>query len=365
MGKFDFKKKQATPEWLTSILVKNGFLSKGEVSSIEQEIETTLSDIANASTFFSLKVNYSQESLGHLPSKILMKMMKPIFYDITQKEIDFYDDAMNTKVPLPLLTCYGTEKSPDIKQGYLLLENLTQTHHPIQAMLSLSQNQIEDAIKEAIAEAITVLAKVHAYWWNHSNFGESTSETHSGEGVRNAIRALENLYPQFADFLGDDLSEKRRKVYDLVFEKLPVLLGSRLSSTKRLTLLHGDAHLGNFLFPNHKNEGQCILLDWQNWEIGWGVKDLSYMITLNMSPEDRRTAERPILKFYLEELQKQQIDYIWEELETDYRICVIYNLLIPVMQYFVHVSSSIWRPNIERGFDAFEDLDCLELLRTV
>lgn len=353
MDKFDFKKKQATPEWLTSVLLENGFLSKGEVTSIEQEI--TLSGAGAASTFFSLKINYSQESLGNLPSNIIMKMMKPIFYDITHKEIDFYDDAMNTKVPLPLLTCYGTEKSPETKQGCLLLEDLTSTHHPIQGV---TQDQGEAAIKAAI----TVLAKVHAYWWNHSSFGESTSETHSEEGVRNAILQLEKLYPQFADFLGDGLSEKRKKTYDLVFEKLPELLGSRLSSTKRLTLIHGDAHLGNFLFPNQKGEGQCILLDWQNWETGWGARDLSYMIALNMPPEIRQMVEKPILKFYLEEIQKQQIDYIWKGLQTDYRICVISNLLIPVGQYFAKVSSSIWRPNIERGFAAFEDLDCLELL---
>ena len=81
MDKFDFEKKQATPEWLTSILVKNGFLSKGKVSSIEQEISKSFGSTIT-STFFSLKVNYSQESLGLLPSKILIKMINPEFYDI-------------------------------------------------------------------------------------------------------------------------------------------------------------------------------------------------------------------------------------------------------------------------------------------
>ncbi len=217
MDKFDFEKKQATPEWLTAVLLKNGFLSKGEVISIEQEI--TLSGAGAASTFFSLKINYSQESLGNPPSNIIMKMMKPEFYDITHKEIDFYDDAMNTKVPLPLLTCYGTEKSPETKQGCLLLEDLTQTHHPIQ---EVTQDQGEAAIKEAI----TVLAKVHAYWWNHSSFGESASETHSEEGVRNAIQQLEKLYPQFADFLRDGLSEKKKRRMTSYSKSCPNSLGA-------------------------------------------------------------------------------------------------------------------------------------------
>ncbi len=97
MDKFDFEKKQATPEWLTSILVKNGFLSKGKVSSIEQEISQSIGSTIT-STFFSLKVNYSKESSSLLPSKILMKMIKPEFYDGGQREIDFYDAVVNTRL---------------------------------------------------------------------------------------------------------------------------------------------------------------------------------------------------------------------------------------------------------------------------
>ena len=90
MDKFDFENKQATPEWLTSMLVKNGFLAKGEVSSIEQEVSKSIGSTFFA-TFFSLKVNYSQGSVGRLPSKLLMKMIQPECYDIGLKEVDFYD----------------------------------------------------------------------------------------------------------------------------------------------------------------------------------------------------------------------------------------------------------------------------------
>ena len=156
MEGFDFEKAKATPEWLTSVLINNGFLSEGAVSSIEQE--TTFSNIAYSSTLLSLKVKYSSESAslknsGQLPSKILMKLLKPEFYDDTHKEIDFYNHAADTKVPLPLLTCYGTEKSPETKQGYMLLQDLTQTHHQPQWPLPPVYDQCEEAIK--------TIAKIH------------------------------------------------------------------------------------------------------------------------------------------------------------------------------------------------------------
>jgi len=357
---FDFELEQATPEWLTSILTENGFLAEGKVSSVKKE--ATLPGAGNASNFFSLKVEYAEGSLGYLPSSIIMKMQRREFYDVTHKEMDFYEDAMEQRSPLPILTCYGTEKSPATKQGYLLLEDLTHTHHPIHAVSSLSQEEAEEAAERAVIEAIEALAKVHAYGWNHQRFEGSVAETFSEEGMRNVYRPLEEQYPPFVNAAGDRLSERRREIYDRVMARLPEVLGRRYSSTKRLTICHGDCHLGNFLFPNETERGRCILLDWQNVTIGWGVADLSYMIALNMSSEERRAAEMPILKLYLEELQKKDIDYTWEDLQTDYRICIISNLLTPVWQHSAGVASSTWRGNLERGFAAFEDLDCLELL---
>ncbi len=117
MVRFDFEKEQATPEWLTSILTENGFLTKGKVSSVEQK--ATLPGAGNASDFFSLKVEYAEGCLGHLPPNIIMKMQKQKFYDIAEKEMDFYEDAMKQRIPLPILTCYGTEKSPATKQRNL------------------------------------------------------------------------------------------------------------------------------------------------------------------------------------------------------------------------------------------------------
>ncbi len=354
MEGFDFEKVQATPEWLTSVLIKNGFLSEGEVSSIEQE--TTFSDRAFVSTFFLLKVEYSSQSAslknsGQLPPKILMKMVKPEFY--LEREIYFYDSISAAKTPLPLLTCYGTGKSPETKQGYMLLEDLTETHHQPQMPLPPVLDQCEEAIK--------TIAKVHAYWWNHPCFGEPDFKIPTEERLRSWYKYREKLYSQFVTFMGDRLSDKRKKTYDLVLRKLPELWWSRLSSPERLTLCHGDAHFWNYLYPYSKNKNQCVIFDWSSWRVGLGAQDLAYMIALWCYPEHRQRIEQPLLKLYLHELKRYGIDYGWENLQIDYRVYAIVNLFNPVHMQAAGMPP-IWLTRLERAFAAFEDLNCMELL---
>jgi len=72
--------------------------------------------------------------------------------------------------------------------------------------------------------------------------------------------------------------------------------------------------------------------------------------------------EKTLLKGYLKELHRRYIDYNWEDLQIDYRISVIFNLAIPVIQHLEGAPAIIWWDHIERAFAAFEDLDCMELL---
>ncbi len=128
------------------------------------------------------------------------------------------------------------------------------------------------------------------------------------------------------------------------------------------TVTHGDSHYWNFLFPRNKEENQCVIIDWQSWGIGLGAEDLAYMIALFWYPERRQRMEQPLLKFYLEEMQKQHIDYVWNDFWTEYRISVIFNLLSPVFRQSRDRHPAIWWPLLESGFGAFEDLNCLEFL---
>jgi len=62
------------------------------------------------------------------------------------------------------------------------------------------------------------------------------------------------------------------------------------------TVIHGDAHIGN-LFDDH---GRTGFLDWGLIVISNPLRDMSYLINLALSIEDRRAHERKLIEHYLE-----------------------------------------------------------------
>ncbi len=87
------------------------------------------------------------------------------------------------------------------------------------------------------------------------------------------------------------------------------------------------------------------------------------MIAFQWYRERRQRMELPLLKHYHNELLKRQILYTWEDLLSDYRVCVITNLLFPVEWHSYSYPARSWWDRLEKAFAAFEDLDCMELLQ--
>jgi hypothetical protein len=117
------------------------------------------------------------------------------------------------------------------------------------------------------------------------------------------------------------------------------------------------------LFPQDETDPQALFIDWSMWDIGRATDDLAYMIALHWYPERRARFESLLLKFYYDELIASGVrDYTLNRLLLDYRLSVVRNLFIPIWQWKKNIHPSIWYPHLERGFLAFEDLDCRALL---
>ena len=350
MAEFDFETQKATPEWLTFVLHENGFLVNGDVTSVNQR---TVDLPGTASSFLELDIKYSKW-IDHLPSRILMKIAISDLFYLADNEIDFYKVAINSNTSLPLATCYGFEKQTNRKLGCILLEDLTKTHHQLKWTATPHLEQCKDIVK--------ALIKVHSFGWNNSVLTDHMMDMRSEEAWQIYIRQVENLFSDFASSLAGRLSKKMEKTYLEVFEKLPSLIWSRYSSSKHHTLVHNDVNFGNVLFPNKKNGNQCTIIDWQFWNIGLGVKDLACFIALNLPSEPRQRMEQPLLQFYFDEMKTLQIDYSWEEFQTDYRIFILFHLLPPVLWKASNVAEDYLWLVLERLFVAIDDINCLELL---
>jgi aminoglycoside phosphotransferase (APT) family kinase protein len=138
-------------------------------------------------------------------------------------------------------------------------------------------------------------------------------------------------------------------------------LQARLDSPPR-TLLHGDPHIGNtYLLPN----GDGGFLDWQLMIKGRWAHDVTYVMTTGLAIEDRRTHERDLLRFYLDEVRARGAQSVptFDEAWADYRRAVAWGLVIgwlitPPENY----GETITAANIERLVQAALDLDTFALL---
>jgi len=90
--------------------------------------------------------------------------------------------------------------------------------------------------------------------------------------------------------------------------------------SKPMTLLHGDAHLGNtFAFP----DGRAGYFDWQVAFRGYGLRDLAYFMISALTNEDRQAHERDIFDVYLQTLAEHGVILEPVEAWRDYCLLVL------------------------------------------
>jgi aminoglycoside phosphotransferase (APT) family kinase protein len=250
----------------------------------------------------------------------------------------------------PVAPCFAVVEDGS---GIIVLEDLRATHDHPPWPIPPSREQSE--------AAVDVLARVHAACWESSTLGNTIGQPHTVQSLTSMVQGIvKNLSP-FMDAFGDALTAEARQVYERVFSSSlkPWL---RLTDSRALTIIHGDAHTWNFLFPR-SGSGAAYLIDWQLWHIDVGARDLAYFMALHWYPGRRRELELPLLRRYHEALQADGIaNYTFDDLLLDYRRCVVRNLTIPIILWSRGLNPEAWWHRLECALSAYRDLECDELL---
>jgi len=344
-----------TPEWLTEVLREQGYLADGRVTAVHLKTTrpTAVSLVAH------LEVQYADDISVSLPSQFFLKTSRPDlianFPLRGQKEVAFYT-RITAAMPAPLVVrCYDAVYAPEAKKFHLVLEDVSASH--VQATVWPLP-----PVESQCVQAIDCLAQLHAHWWDHASLAQDMGARPTEASIQQAFRRVEQILPGFLDFLGDRLSQERRAVYEQALRVAPILR-QRLLADHGLTLVHGDAHVWNFLFPRDADTDTVRLIDWEGWSMGLGTVDLAYMMALHWYPERRAHLEQPLLRRYHTQLLTHGIvGYDWDACWDDYRLAAIRNLFIPMGQWAAKLWPAIWWPHLERALLAFEDLQCRELL---
>ena len=270
------------------------------------------------------------------------------------KEHVFFSEIAPVMNNDEIIKCYYSEYNSEKDRSYFILENVGKTHHqpdwPIPPQIDQCLN------------AINSLARVHSFWWNHDDLEEGLQiKCNLGNTWKGRIELAITHIPEFFDFIGDRLPIERRQLYDLVLSSPnQSWLPGRTELAK--TLLHGDAHFWNFMYPVEPDHKTIKIIDWNSWDIGRPTDDLAYMIGLHWYPARRKEYEGYLLENYHKQLKNCGGSITLNDLQNEYQKSLIMNLFIPVWQWQKGINPAVWWSHLERSFMAFEDNKCIEIL---
>jgi thiamine kinase-like enzyme len=304
-----------------------------------------------------LSISYSSDAPASAPRRLFLKTGT---HHLSHSgdwlaEISFYQNLAPATSNQTVL-CYAAAYAPNPARFHLLLADHSGTHSHAEWPLPPTQAQLE--------QAVDCLAAFHAHWWEHPRLGQDVRPRFNQTSLAEWLAVWEQQLARYLDFLGERLAARRRSLYQQALEPLLALILKRRKNTRHYTLAHQDAHPYNFLFPHDSSADTARLIDWSTWDVELGARDLAYLIALHFFPEHRARVERPLLKRYHDALVARGVqNYQWEQLWDDYRLFVIWNMFVPVEQFWWGVPARVWWLHAERAFLAYDDLGCAELLR--
>ncbi|WP_165423629.1 aminoglycoside phosphotransferase family protein [Ktedonosporobacter rubrisoli] len=345
---------EATPDWLTIILSQRGFLLKGKVQALK--VTRIHTEQAHSIGYF-LAVEYTANTvLEGAPTRLYLKLPKPDadpqnFVKEAQREIRLYQAFMSPQQVLPIIPCYDAIYDPHQQRYHLLLDDLSGTHEQPAWHLTIAEHHM--------AQTVEALAAFHAYWWNHPQLNNGIGELPTTTSLTQELARLQGLYPRFLENWKDQLSSDDQGIYECLLDALPAFW-ERRKTLQGQTLIHGDAHFWNFLYPVDPQKHRTYLLDWQTYRISSGTDDLAYTIILRY-PHRTKANELGWVKCYHEGLLRHGVTgYSWEQCWHEYRRSTAEQLLVTL-------NWAGWASNgryIQRALTGFRDLACNELLHS-
>ena len=98
-----------------------------------------------------------------------------------------------------------------------------------------------------------------------------TENSFNEEEVFNWFESESRTLNRMLKSLGERISDNRKELFKIIFLLYPQVAYERIKQ-KNLTIIHGDAHYGNFFFPKDiaNQKSKDLLSDWDNWSIDVG-----------------------------------------------------------------------------------------------
>lgn len=346
---------QITPEWLTRVLQRNGFLSRAHVLAIESPIHATFT-----SGFAQIEVTYS-EKVG-LAKRFFVKYLAKgeggrIWAAPAKREATFYRMGKRLATPPPARV-YDEQHSLNWSRAHLLLQDLTETH---ERWWDLDQARREPAFEFIVGS----LAQFHAAWRQHSLLGTSFAPLPPAEQVANLPQEPHARREAFFVTMGEALSPEQRAFSEQMM--LPDVIKNICSWTRprdHLTLEHGQPNPGNWMFARPLTCPEAVLVDWQSYRVGIGAFDLAYLLVWFSNDGWNVVKERALLSLYYQKLCACGVKrYSTAQFELDYRWGVIHLWHVISKLGAMPNQKLLAHARLDATWRAIQEWDCLALLK--
>jgi len=337
-----------TAQWLTGAMPAPG--SDNRADSVE------LVD-AHSGTTGRARIKVAWEG-GELPEHIFVKLaptdpfQRAVAVDtgMGAREARFYRE-LATEVPVRAPRPYLSRWTADGQEYVMLIEDLEVAGCSFPGFAS-------NADPALVRSALDGLARLHGAFWESPRFATDLDwiepPMHSELGPELIAAGVQSF--------GDRQPPAFHEMADLYIHH-----GARVAerlATGPQTLLHGDAHLGNF-FLEHDQVG---FLDWACVCKGPALRDVAYFLCGSVATELRRAEQEALIRHYIAQLAAGggpalAFDDAWR----DYRRFVAAGWIAAVATLAVGAgmqSIEVGEAAVARANAAIADLDTPGLLRT-
>ncbi len=328
----------------TQLLHANKLFVGGEVVRVQRKIKA----ITLVSYIATLELDIQIGPAATDRHELFLKLSKPQVHTIdNRREVDFYTLIAPQTRPSPAPACLEAVYHPGQNLSAIVLAHLGATHTDLHASYPLAPSL------DQCRRAVQKLAAFHAFWW------EKPALAQYAPGVDTAPATdITRMYEAFAQHMAAWFNGHQKAMYDWALAALQAGWNSNWPRTR--TLVHGDAHFGNVLYPRNIDD-QVVFVDWSDWTAGNPMEDLAYMLALRYFPDQRRALEQELIVVHQQELARHNISYPLEQSFDDYRRAVIKTLFVPIFQWYHSVPADVWYNNFQRITAACIDLKCMEL----
>lgn len=325
MSKRDFptQPNELTPEWLTERLRAAGALRDATVTSVRTS--PVGEGIGMLGVLCRADLEYDRDEAG-APSAVVAKFATPVesnravamAYRMYEREVGFYREVLpqiDTSAP----HCYAAEVEPTSGDCVLLLEDLSGLR---------TGDQVSGCDAATAARILDTVIPLHARYWGHpedltvESVPRIDSEGQSAGITAGCAAGWDPCMAMFGHVIADEIKAAKDRFLPAVPE-IHRMVGRRVQ-----TLVHGDVRLDNLMFDDAT--GRVVLLDWA-LSISTGLQDVGYLLSQNVTTDERRAHEDELIEHYRAGLAAHGIDHPRQQTWEDYRVGVLYTFCYAVV----------------------------------